>query len=539
MRRPRPQTSVARLVNPNDVRSASTFQSSTVPVDFTVWTSRAQTGVFRCFTELAHSLAESLRSLGYTVAETCGVSKHSGQVIALGTNMLAPYEMGLVPADAIIYQLEQFSHLVNGPYFQLLRSHTVWDFSPRNVAGLRQQGCPRVRLCRVGFSPSPVLPLQKEKDIDVLFIGAKNARREVILNQLRVRGIKMHDSGAWGEERRELIARSKIVLNLHSFDHSVLEMVRLGPMLEQGAFIVSEPGADPEMDKPFETGMVIAPYGNIVETVKSYLDRPNEREAISQRGTEILRAMPQKAEVTRCLSEMGHPKPSPVKCYIINRDRLTWTRNMVHEIRRIGGEPVIVDNASTYPPLLEWYASADCRVIRLDQNLGSRSPWTSGVIDREVKSGERYVVSDPDLDLSGVPSDALTVLTGGLDQYGVTKAGLSLEILDVPRDLLDVRQVNGLTLAQCEAGYWHVRRDERFWSAPTDTTFAMYRQGRPLEGAKFYEGVRADRPYTAKHLPWYQTEAEFDDEDKYYVEHRAKNGVSTGTWYDSVIGKTV
>ena len=223
----------------------------------------------------------------------------------------------------------------------------------------------------------------------------------------------------------------------------------------------------------------------------------------------------------------------PVKCYIINRDRLTWLKSTVSEIIRFGGEPVVLDSASSYPPLLEWYASSEVRVIRLDTNLGSRSPWLSGVVDREVQPGEHYVVTDPDLDLTGVPSDVLSVLARGLDQHGVTKAGLSLELNDVPRELLDVWQpIHGKTLEQCEIRYWQEKLDEQFWDAPIDTTFALYKHGAEMQGADFYKGVRSDRPYTAKHLPWYRKD--FDEEDTYYAAHREKMNGINGVWYDAV-----
>lgn len=519
----------------NQRSSFSGYQPIGEDVDFNVWTARGNTGVFQCFTDIAHSLADSLRGLGYKVAETNGIIQKNGRVIIVGGNVLRPQEAKFVPPNAIIYQLEQTgSHWIGGGYLKLLQSHIVWDFSSKNSLVLKQLGCGQVHLCRIGYSPNPVKKLEKAKDIDVLFLGAANERRKAILNQLRTRGVNVHDSGAWGENRRDLVARSKIVLNVHFFNDSVLEMVRLGPILEQGAFIVSESGSDREMDAPFEEGMKIVPYGNLVETVMSYLGRADERDVIARQGTAIFSARTQKAEVARCLEEMGYKK-SIVKCYIINRDRLTWTKRMVEEIRRLGGEPIILDNASSYPPLLEWYASADCRVVRLGKNFGSRAAWLSGVVDKEVARGEKYVVSDPDLDLSGVPSDTLSVLSQGLDRFGVTKAGLSLEITDVPRELLNVKQVDNRTLEQIEIGYWRERLDGPYYRADVDTTFAMYVQGRPLDGAKFYEGVRSDRPYTAKHLPWYRTEKDFDEEDRYYVSHRERLSNRHGTWYDSVV----
>jgi len=492
---------------------------------------------YECFADIAKGVADSLRELGYTVSETRGTAKGPGRTVVFAANMSSLFPGETIAKDAIIFQLEQYGpRWMTGNYLAMLKTHVVWDFSEHNVAKLKEAGCPRVHLCRIGYRPKTVQAIETTKDIDVLFLGSMNHRRLHILNSLRANGVKVHDTPAWGDERTRLIARAKVVLNVHYYDYSVLEMVRLGPMIEQGAFIVSEQGADRDMDLAMNGGIVFAHYDHVIQTVLDYLGRPSERDRLASAAVEKFRAMSQKSEVERCLDEMGHPKATqrgPVKCFIINRDRLTWPKAMVEQIRRLKGEPIIVDNGSTYPPLLEWYKTSDCHVIRLGdagQNATKFSPWKCGVIAREVPSNGLYVVTDPDLDLSSVPDDALSVLERGLS-YGVTKAGLSLELNDVPRHCLSLKQVNGRTLEQCEIGYWHVRLDPQFWRAATDTTFALYRNTGPMNfGPPFYTAVRADRPYTARHLPWYRLPKDYDDEDKFYVAHRYSNA----SWYDSL-----
>ena len=173
----------------------------------------------------------------------------------------------------------------------------------------------------------------------------------------------------------------------------------------------------------------------------------------------------------------------------------------------------IVDNASTYPPLLEWY-DGDCpvEVLRQRRNGGPRA--AEAAARGEAAAGRDYVITDCDLDLSGVPLDVLDVLRGGLDQYpDVCKAGLSLEIEDLPEDGLVSRHVRIL-----ESGHWASRRDGQFFDAAIDTTFALRRPGR---GACVYgPALRADRPYTARHVPWYISPATLTDEDRYCLAHQ-------------------
>jgi len=504
--------------------------------DFHIWVATHLEWQRNIFGDAERALAAALRKLGYVVNVTYGPLPPTtdAQVIVLGYNVLQ--ELRLMPPNAIIYQLEQMGSTFAHHHLEMLRRNTVWDFSSYNIEGLRKRGCSKMHLCRFGGG-LPVTVPSARKDIDVLFVGSRVQRRKVILDRLRARGLNVHDEPAWGAQRDALIDRSKILLNMHLFDEAVLEMVRLSAVMLRQPFIVSEIGRDPDLERLLSGGIVLSKYNDLVETVMAQLARTqDERDGIARQGTAAFEAFSYADEVRRCLSaSLPHMKPKRVKCYINNRNRLAWTRDIVREIERLGGEPIIVDNASTYPPLLAWYASGcPWRIVRLGDNVGSRAPWISGTIDREVRRGELYVVTDPDLDLAGVPDDALSVLARGLDKHGARKAGLSLEINDVPRELLGVRQLNNLTLEQIESHYWANRLDAEFWKAAVDTTFAMYRHnGRVAMDVSFYDGVRADRPYTAKHLPWYRAEKDFDEEDRYYVAHRKVTNVN-GTWYDSV-----
>lgn len=207
--------------------------------------------------------------------------------------------------------------------------------------------------------------------------------------------------------------------------------------------------------------------------------------------------------------------------YVVNRNWLTPLRALVDDVRRLGGEPVVVDNESTYPPLLEWYASSPCRIERLGRNVGSRSPWLSGVVDREAP--RRYVVTDPDLDISGVPSDAMALLHRGLDKHpSITKAALGLRLDDVPGSYphrADVMAREGQMRSYVSTA------DPFFFVAPTDTTFALYERGR---AGDHFSGVRARAPYEARHLPWYVV-GEPTEEARYYLAH-ASSGADCSTW---------
>ena len=193
-----------------------------------------------------------------------------------------------------------------------------------------------------------------------------------------------------------------------------------------------------------------------------------------------------------------------------------------------GHDVYIIDNASTYAPLREWYDSLPkSRVILLSENLGARAPWDYLCLDRVEK--DYYAVTDPDLDISGVPADWPEKLKAGAWHYG-EKCGLGLNLTGVPS-----RNPAWLFDSFC----FHPdgdhpsggQRDDdlvgglHFHLAPADTTFAVYPPKRKFR----IEGVRAPSPYVARHLPWHVVPEPYDeprsyqlpltDEYLYYMEH--------------------
>jgi hypothetical protein len=208
-----------------------------------------------------------------------------------------------------------------------------------------------------------------------------------------------------------------------------------------------------------------------------------------------------------------------VPIYINNRNRLATTRGLIDFLYHVSGaHPIIVDNASTYPPLLEWYAQCAVEVVYTKQNLGPRAPW---LIQHEMMPRcVYYAVTDSDLDLTGVPLDLLQVLASGLAKFPqATKAGLSLEICDLPADYESTAVIQAW-----EDQYWQ-RFEDGWWLADVDTTFALYRAGENWPGLS--PAVRADRPYTARHEPWYRSRT---DEDIYYEQHADPRWATWSNW---------
>lgn len=219
-----------------------------------------------------------------------------------------------------------------------------------------------------------------------------------------------------------------------------------------------------------------------------------------------------------------------VTVIINNRDLLTWPRVMAETISGWQGlhEIIILDNGSTYGPLLDWYETLEnkIRVIYLS-NLGQAAAWKSDIL--EHIGTDFYVVTDPDLDVSGVPKDCLLYLRGLLEKSpSYRKIGLALHVDGIPPESVYFRHVNTY-----ERGLRALPKDENgVVSAPVDTTFAIYDRRRVRE--YFVGGVRTDEPYIAKHIPWYLVR--YNREFTYYLDRadRRASSLKMATNYSGV-----
>jgi hypothetical protein len=197
---------------------------------------------------------------------------------------------------------------------------------------------------------------------------------------------------------------------------------------------------------------------------------------------------------------------------INNRDLVTWPKAMVEKVRTYdsAGDVIIVDNGSTYPPLLEWYNSKPCDIVYC-KNMGHKGPWLSGVVKK--LNSEFYVVSDPDLGLDNTPGDTLNYLVEKIGRLKLEKIGLGLDWRSTGNNSPFYEY-----LLKYEGERWSTSRiqDDVFLDIPVDTTFALYKGRRHFIG-----GGSTGYPYIARHNPWYFINGEWkkDEEFMYYLNH--------------------
>ena len=150
----------------------------------------------------------------------------------------------------IPYQFEQLSD-TEGWYgkFSSFRNiiqnaSEIWDYSAKNIEFLKA-GNIHAKFLPLGYDKNLENIVNTEKDIDVLFYGVINERRQQILHELQARGLNVKLlSDTYGRERDQYIARAKIVLNIHYFDMAIFESARIHYLLNNKVFVITEQSAD-------------------------------------------------------------------------------------------------------------------------------------------------------------------------------------------------------------------------------------------------------------------------------------------------------
>lgn len=201
-----------------------------------------------------------------------------------------------LPKRYIAIQSEQLgSRWFTELYFDNLRGAiSVWDFSPKNVIHFKKEH----NFTNIVYVPTRVplgiflTPLQNiHQDVDVLFFGAMHPRRKKIQEYITRRFIKnsiiFRYNNLFGEERENLIKRSKIVLNIHYWEKSSLETHRIEYLSSNGKCIISEKSSDPMLDDVYCDSVTFVTPGNMEELaskIKILLTNKNKRENMEKKS---------------------------------------------------------------------------------------------------------------------------------------------------------------------------------------------------------------------------------------------------------------
>lgn len=200
---------------------------------------------------------------------------------------------------------------------------------------------------------------------------------------------------------------------------------------------------------------------------------------------------------------------------INNYNRFTMLKNLMDCLEKRGYNNIfIIDNNSTYPPLLEYYKTIKHKVFLLDKNLGHLSFTKSGIY-KKFKN-KFFVYTDSDIFLpDDCPDDILRHFYEILVNTPYTgRVGCALHIDDLPDHFMNKEKV-----IFCESRFWKNKIRDNEYLADIDTTFALYRPNIKVGVSGVGKSIRVAGKYAARHCPWYIDSNNLDDEEQYYISH--------------------
>ena len=195
--------------------------------------------------DLSVSLRDALIERGHQAYYRPGTIVPDATNILLDSVMISDWSV--VPQNSIIFNLEQLnsdSKLVTAAYLDKLSQYRVWDYSQRNVEFMARRGIEAL-YTPIGYSKSLTRSVTSDvQDIDILFYGSINERRLIIIDELKRFAKVFVATGIYGEDLLAIIARSKLVVNMHYYDSRIFEAVRVSLLLANRKAVVAEINQD-------------------------------------------------------------------------------------------------------------------------------------------------------------------------------------------------------------------------------------------------------------------------------------------------------
>ena len=219
-------------------------------------------------------------------------------------------------------------------------------------------------------------------------------------------------------------------------------------------------------------------------------------------------------------------KLSNIPIYIICYNRLSYLQKIIQWLEKYNLNNIhIIDNCSSYPPLLEYLKKTPYKVHKMKENLGHMVFFKADEF-KQIRENEYYILTDPDvIPIEECPIDFINYFFQILQNYpNATKVGFSLKTDDLNENMPTTEVIR-----KWEKQFYKKKLTTNppyLYDSCLDTTFAMYRPMKKITKDNFYKAIRTGYPYEARHLPWYKDLSVLDEEDEFYN----KTDAGSGNW---------
>jgi len=219
-----------------------------------------------------------------------------------------------------------------------------------------------------------------------------------------------------------------------------------------------------------------------------------------------------------------------MRVIINNFNRLEPLLKLVSWLKRAENvsEIIIVDNCSTYEPLLDYYTSTEFTIHKAEKNY--RFSGLKKYVEK-IPEKESFIVTDSDIvPHENCPLDLIPKLSYFSERYkkqDILKVGPGLYLEDIP-DKYPLKYKILLQQENCRnnaAKFVQIIESDSVIPFKIDTVFALYRERRSV--GKVRPCITMKYPYVVRHMDWYEDPQSFTEEYKNYLS--TANEMSTTT----------
>ncbi len=273
-----------------------------------------------------------------------------------------------------------------------------------------------------------------------------------------------------------------------------------------------------------EYAQAVIEYQKAVTINNTFFEAVNNLQVVAEKDKEKIEIIehlqcydlyPFAQDETKCLD---------IPIFINSRDRVVTLQKLITWLQVAGYQNIhILDNQSTYPPLLHYYEDLrrqGIKIWNMSDNLGHKALWRSNILNA-LRISTPYVYTDSDvIPDENCPKNLLAIMLGILNEHRyLKKIGLSLHIDDIT-------YYNKNYVRDIELKMRHIRVAKGYFQ-PTDTTFALYRN---IRHYSIFEAFRTNDRMLARHIPWYYDYNNLPIDEKYYMEHANSSSTLTEKW---------
>lgn len=154
------------------------------------------------------------------------------------------------------------------PFFieRLRRAVAVWEYSISNMDMWKARYGIQARFVPLGYHADlqnlvrPPLGAQiYAPKVDVLFYGTQHPRRTALLDKLRAARLTVKEcSNVFGAHLWSLVPFVSVIVNIHFYQPSILELARILPAVAAGKLVISERSDDAILDRMYAPLVVFA-----------------------------------------------------------------------------------------------------------------------------------------------------------------------------------------------------------------------------------------------------------------------------------------